>query len=137
MNRDQLLANLYDLRRHADPVISSTARQAIATLAEAKPPRVGLELAPDGRLRVRLASGRTLDIGNNEGGLAYINKMIREAEDPDMHHQRGYIREFPTQAAVDAFLRAQKIEQAAASAARAKDNAADLGVDLDALDFTL
>lgn len=95
-----------------------------------------IDLTTDGELLLHMPSGCAIEISATPGGLEYIKKVIREHAQ-GIRDQRGYIGSFPTQHAVDKFLKEKKIRTAREHAAANKEKANKLGIDLDRLEINL
>lgn len=93
--------------------------------------KLEVTLAPDGGLRLILPSRRTLDLGNTPAALRFIQTILRNAG--DKHERRGHIKEFPTQHVIDIW----KKQDAEAKLEAEKAKFADMGIDVEKLDFSL
>lgn len=89
-------------------------------------------LAPDGGLRLILPTNRTLDVGNTPAALKFIQTILRDAK-AGKRDQRGYVAEFPTQHVLDIWKKQDAEKRLEAD----KEKFKDLGIDLEALDFSL
>ena len=96
-----------------------------------------LSLAPSGDLRLHVHN-RFIDIRDDVAGIGIIKRILRDA-DAGIRDQRGYIAEFPTQAVIDAWQKADSIEKRLAAEARReaeKDEWKEKrGIDLDKVEF--
>lgn len=91
-------------------------------------------LAPDGGLRLILPTRRTLDVGNTPAALRFIQTILRNAGDGK--ERRGHIGKtipFPTQHVIDIW----KKQDAEAKLEAEKTKFADMGIDVEKLDFSL
>lgn len=95
-----------------------------------------IDLTASGELQLHLPCGRTLEITASPGGLEYIKKIIAD-HNRGIRNQPGYIGTFPTQHAVNKFLREKKIRVAKEEADKVKDKAAKLDIDWDKLEISL
>jgi len=95
-----------------------------------------IDLSPSGELLLILPQGRSLEISATPTGVEYIRKIMtdhRRKAPP----QRGYIGPFPTQHAVDKFLKEKAARIAQEKQLQARERAKGLGIDLDKLEINL
>lgn len=117
--------------------------------------QLSISLSPSGGLRLQLPGRRTLDIEitTNEkivcgccgeaqrvpvtpAGLRAIKRILHDA-DSGTRDQPGYIGQFPTQAVVDAWLKADARDKEADALARDRAAVDAMGIDLEKVEFEL
>lgn len=95
-----------------------------------------IDLSLEGQLLLHLPCGRAVEISASIDGLLFIKKIILDHR-REIRNQPGYIGTFPTQHAVDKFLKEKARRNAIAQAEEMKGKASKLGVDLDRLEINL
>jgi hypothetical protein len=83
-----------------------------------------------------MPNGRTVEISATPSGILFINKIISDYRQ-GIRNQPGYIGAYPTQHAVNKFLKAKKEQIAKEKAEVMKEKAAKLGVDLDKMQISI
>lgn len=95
-----------------------------------------ISLSSSGGLRLHVNGRRSLDLPPTEAAMRHLVTMLRHADSGD-EQPRGYIHQFPTQAILDAWFRADAQRQRANAERETRDHAAALGIDLAALEISL
>lgn len=95
-----------------------------------------IDLASSGELQLHLPCGRAVEISATPTGLEYVKKIIYDYK-KGVAKQPGYIGAFPTQHAVDKFLKDKAAKIAKEKAEETKAKAAKLNIDFDKLEIKL
>jgi len=96
-----------------------------------------IDLSTSGEFQLILPTGRSLEISATPTGVEYIKKIILDHRKNLRPKNGGYIGTFPTQHAVEKFLKEKaaqiKLEEKEQQRVRAKG----LGIDLDKVEINL
>lgn len=95
-----------------------------------------IDLTTEGELCLHLPTGRTVEIAATAEGVSFIKKIILDHR-RGLRNQPGYIGTFPTQHAVDKFLREKAKRVARERVDEANGKAKALGIDLSAMEINL